>query len=63
MKVAQGVLAPVCPKRERLTLQPELSVCACMCVWKERRFPLLMNPDLSTEDESFCNNHMPVDGN
>jgi len=32
-------------------------------VWKERRFPLLTNPDLSTEDEIFCNNRMLVHSN
>lgn len=61
MKVAQGVLVPVCPKRKCSTLKHDLGVFVHMCVWKGR-FPLLTSPDLSGY-ESFCNNHMPVGSN
>lgn len=62
-KDARGLLAAARPKRERSTLKPGLDACPRACVWDERRFPLVTNPDLSAEDERFSNNHMPVDSN
>lgn len=68
MKVAQGVLTPVFPKRECSTFKPELCVCVCVCVSvcvciQRERFPLLRKPGLSAEEENLCNNHMPINGN